>query len=104
MITREQFKKLVELKKRLFKFCDDIEELNIKVVDSEVFSIPGDAIDLIISTNFTDEGFNLVNWWLYDDVIDKKIIDNVDGEEVESNVEDVDDLFDYLLSNNYILS
>ena len=102
-MTRKQFRQLVQLKERLFQLTDDLEKLGVSILESELFTIPGSAIDLITETNFTEKGIDLVNWWLYENST-KEVIEAREGKEIAYDVEDVDSFYDYLVENNYVIS
>ena len=101
MITKEDFRELVNLKNRLFELSDGLEKLGISILESELFTIPGCAIDLVVTTNFTEKGADIVFWWLYEDRATVKIINS---KETEHNIEDPDGFYDYLVENNYVIS
>lgn len=102
-MTREQFRQLVDLKERLFQLTDGLEDLGVSILESELFTIPGCAIDLVTETNFTEKGIDLVNWWLYESST-KEVIESREGKEITYDVEDVDSFYDYLVENNYVIS
>ena len=61
--------------------------------------------DQFMYSHFTEEGSDLINWWKFEDV-DHIITETVspdlfyDGErEIEIDVEDVEDLWDYMINH-----
>ena len=102
-MTKEQFRQLVDLKERLFQLTDKLEDLGVSILESELFTIPGCAIDLVTETNFTEKGIDLVNWWLYENV-SKEVIETIEGKEIVHDLDAPDDFYDYLVENNYVIS
>ena len=65
----------------------------------------GEMLDLFLASHFTDDGQDLVSWWLFEDV-DKVIyektkpdlFDSNEGE-IEISVKTLDELWDYMFKH-----
>lgn len=99
MITLKEFKEAVN---SLRKINDQVNNIytSYKIDLSEMDSITEglNLFDLFISSYFTDKGWNLIFWWIYENV--PKIIyeSTIFGEE-EINIEDINDLWSYLIGH-----
>lgn len=99
MITFEELKTIID-KKSLFD--ERLEELQKILNSRDLFEI--DLVQLsffffdeYICSHFTEDGSDLIFWWLYEDV-PKIIYEN----DIKYNVEDLKDLWNYLVKNNYL--
>ena len=109
MITKEKFKELIGKIQEYNKFIDKLyDEFKIDAYDCRYTDYPAVFFDELIKGLFGTEGLDLVSWWLFEEV-DHKIYQNeevrgkyfysdeeAEGEVVE-DVNDVDDLYDYLV-------
>ena len=99
MITFEEFKNQIELKRQ---FDEKLEELQ-KVLNSrdlfeiDLVQISYEFFDNYIYSHFDEDGVDLIFWWLYESV--PKVIYT---DETEYNVEDLQDLWDYLVEYNHL--
>ncbi len=99
MITFEELKKQIDLKNQ---FDEKLEELQ-KILNSrdlfeiDLVQITYQLFDNYIYSCFDEDGADLIFWWLYESV--PKIIYT---EEAEYNVEDLKDLWEYLVKNNHL--
>lgn len=61
----------------------------------------GKMLNMFLSSHFTEEGCDIINWWMFEDV-DHIITQTVDPDlfhgksEIEYNVNDIEDLWNYL--------
>lgn len=99
MITFQEFKAQIDLKNR---FDEKLEELEKVLNSRDLFEIDLVQIsyaffDNYICSHFTEEGSDLVFWWLYESV-PKVIYTN----ETEYNVEDLKDLWKYLVEYKHL--
>ena len=99
MITFEELKDTINSK---LLFDEKLEELERVLKSRDLFEI--DLVQLsykffdnYIYSHFTEEGSDLIFWWLYENV--PKVI--YEGE-IEHNVEDLKDLWEYLVKNNHL--
>lgn len=97
-MKEKEFKEAISLIKEFMSLEESLHKLNIEIADSKLFSIPGRLSDMLIETNFTEEGIDLIFWWLYEDV-PKEVTDNM----VKYNLESVDALWKYLNKKRYVL-
>lgn len=105
MLTEELFKQYLKNWKIYDKCIDKINEvLNGKyssgLYESEWNNAVGIMLDTFINSHFTEEGCDLVNAYLFEPplVIHEK---DIFGEK-EINIDDLDTLWKYLISHNYI--
>lgn len=91
----EDFKHLIDHK---IKFDNDLELIErltgIHLIDSDLITDSYNIFDSAIALSFTEEGQDLVFWWLYEDV--PKIIYI---EETKIDVEDIEDLWNYMMDD-----
>lgn len=99
-MKKEHFKKLVKLIQKQMKLSNYIyDNLHIDIVESELFTIPGELFDVAVISGFTEEGQDFVFWWVYEDITDKYLIE--DDKRIDVN--SIDDFWDFLVSRNYVL-
>lgn len=91
----EDFKHLIDHK---IKFDNDLELIErltgIHLIDSDLITDSYNIFDAAIALSFTEEGQDLVFWWLYEDV--PKIIYI---EDTKIDVEDIEDLWNYMMDD-----
>ena len=91
----EDFKHLIDHK---IKFDNDLELIErltgIRLIDSDLITDSYNIFDAAIALSFTEEGQDLVFWWLYEDV--PKIIYI---EETKIDVENIEDLWNYMMDD-----
>lgn len=97
-MKKENFIKTMNLMKDFMNLTEKLHELGIEIVDSKLFGITGQIFDQFVYTNFTEEGQDLVFWWIFEDV-PKEITVNM----VTYDVEDIDYFYKYLVKNRYVL-
>lgn len=97
-MKEKEFKEAISLIKEFMSLEESLHKLSIEIADSKLYSIPGRLFDMLIETSFTDEGIDLIFWWLYEDV-PKEVTDNM----VKYNLESVDALWKYLNKKRYVL-
>lgn len=98
MLTFENFEKFINSAKSNFENASELNsKFGLNFVDSS-FEKEYDALfNIILSENFTNEGIDLIEWWLFDD--SKKIIYYKDEDNATEDVSDVEDLFYYIERN-----
>lgn len=92
----------MDMMQKFDEYIDSIaHKLKIELYETPLFEYPSNMFDNFIYSHFTEEGSDLIFWWMYEDV--PKIIyqDTIFGE-VETNIEDIEDLWKYLISNKEI--
>lgn len=72
----------------------------IDIFDSPLSSTADVIFDTWLNDHFTEEGVELVYWWIFEDV-DKLLYDDKDN---SINVEDIEEFVKYLQENNYVKS
>lgn len=99
MITFKEFNEMISLNKEFNLKLEELEEVlgHADLFEIRLVQIAFSFFDNYIMSHFTKEGSDLVFWWLYESV-PKVIYDS----EVEYNVEDLEDLWDYIVKNNYL--
>ena len=100
MITKEIFVEFINN----YKYCDNLIDtlnnmLTVNFYDSKYVNAVGRMLDLFVDSHFSEEGSDLIYWWLFESV--KKVIYDNDDKEIELST--VEDLWDYLENNGYII-
>lgn len=111
MITREKFKDLIYKMQETNEFYDKLYDLGIDTINCKYFEYAGIFFDELMRSQFGEDGLDLVTWWLYEDV-DHKIYaagDNEDRDwfledekpnrDVIADLNNIDDLYDYLVNS-----
>lgn len=98
MLTKEEFKKVIDIYNG---WVDNVEKLSevltksrYSLYESPIIDDVGKLFDCFIDSHFTEEGSDLVYWWIYEGV-PKEIYE---GDKVIS-VETIDELWNYFLTN-----
>lgn len=97
-MKEKEFKESISLIKEFMSLGESLRKLDIDIINSKLYDIPGRLFDILIETSFTEEGVDLVFWWLYEDV-PKEVTDNM----VKYDLESVDALWKYLKKKRYVL-
>ena len=98
MLTFEKFEKVIKLKQQFDQHLNDAERvLGGNLIETHLVQDSEFIFDAFIDSHFTDEGSDLVYWWLYESV-PKKIWDS----NVEYDVEELKDLWDYIIKNDLL--
>lgn len=108
MISKELFVKYLEQFQRFNTAFERIEEAlmgrkySSNLYESDWCDSVGAMLDLFLKSHFTKDGRDLIYWWLFEDV-DHIIWQTVDPDlfhgksEIEYNVNNIEDLYDYLV-------
>jgi len=68
----------------------------------------GGMLDIFLQSHFTEEAQDWINWWLFEDVKDKKVLVTRHGDlfnkehKVEYHLNTLEDLWDFLLKEKYL--
>jgi hypothetical protein len=95
MMTRDKFKDLLYKAQETNEFYDKVQELGIDLINCKYFEIAGIFFDELMKSEFGESGLDRISWWLYEDV-NHVIYDGNDGEKVIADLNNIDDLYDYL--------
>lgn len=95
MISRTKFIEQIETVQKFNKVVDQLQELNVDIVESSLYELPCLMFDNWAKSICTDEGQDMIFWWLYEDV-PKIVWEN----EKEIDIDTIDDLYDYLKTND----
>lgn len=79
------------------EFLEALDDIGLNLYESPLSTSNDSLFDIWINTFVTNDGSDLIYWWLFEDV-DKVIYKD---DKVVATLETVEDLFDYMLSNNY---
>ena len=102
-MDRELFVKQIQLIQQLNIKTDQLKDIGINIIESPLYDIPAKLFDNFIETVCTDDGVDLVFWWLYEDV-DKVICENIgEAEEQKISLDTVYQLYEYLEKNKYFV-
>ena len=100
-MKKENFVKAIELMKAFNDKVDLLSDnLEINIIESDFYSIPAQLFDNFIESVCTEDGAELVFWWMYEDV-EKMIYESDESSEKVYHLDTVDDLFNYMCQNNY---
>lgn len=103
-MIKEKFIEQINLMQEFNHKIDQIQEFGIDLVDTPLFDIPAKMFDNFIDSICTEDGGDIVYWWMYEDC--KKVVYETLGtseEKQEIPVETVEQLYDYLLKNEMFL-
>lgn len=96
MISFENFDKMINIIRKYDDIIDkSYDTLGIDIIESKQTKLFNELTDLMYGENFTDDGADLINWWLYDNV-DKKIYDSKTND-VIADLKSTTDLYNYMI-------
>ncbi len=100
MLTKEQFKELVEKKQKRDEYEHKLYELGIDIMAGGNYDDFIEYVfDIILSQCFDKEGVEMVYWWMYDDV-DKYLYEpGTNGQKITNDLTTIDALYDWLVNN-----
>lgn len=98
MITKELFREQCKLMQQLDDVYNTLHDIRIDMLESPLYSIPSNLFENWTKTIGKEELQDLVYWWLYEDV-DKIIWEG----EKEIRIDTIDDLYDYLETNDLFI-
>lgn len=93
-ISKEQFLQFIDLVKKEDNFINTLYKLNIDIIDCEIATDYYLVGNILLNTNFTASGVDLIEWWLYEDVENKEIYEK-DGPTYTLNT--AEELWNYLI-------
>ena len=103
MISRKDFKDLVDSCQKIREFFENANKVGIHVKDELINNI-GNLEYMVIKQNFGDDGYDWFNWWMYElpslrkMVMKESYASEADGTPII--LDTVDQLYDFLLQNN----
>lgn len=96
MMTKERFKELVYMMLEHNEFYDKLYDLGIDTINCKYLETAGVFFDELMKTEFGVDGTDLISWWMYEDVDHKLYESNSEGRNVVADLNNIDDLYDYL--------
>ena len=93
-ISKEQFLQFIDLVKKEDNFINTLYNLNIDIINCEIATDYYLMGNILLNTNFTASGVDLIEWWLYEDVENKEIYEK-DGPTYTLNT--AEELWNYLI-------
>lgn len=93
-ISKEQFLQFIDLVKKEDNFINTLHNLNIDIINCEIATDYYLVGNILLNTNFTASGVDLIEWWLYEDVENKEIYEK-DGPTYTLNT--AEELWNYLI-------
>lgn len=99
MIEVAEFEEIVIAYKEYCDRLEKLEDLGVDLYEGPITAISDLLFDKWVDKITTDEGGELVYWWIFDDV-EKKFYDKEGN--VTDVVEDIRDFYNYLKDNNYL--
>lgn len=94
MMNKEKFKEMIYLIQEHDDLYDKLNDLGIDIINCKDAGIANVFFDEMMISEFGESGFDLIAWWLYEDVDHKIYAEN--GEDVIADLNNVDDLYRYL--------
>ena len=110
MITKKELYDFITKYQVFSDAVDRMEEaisgkkFRCNLFETDWYDAVGCMLDIFLDSHFTEDGCNLITWWLWEDV-DKIIYETVDpdlfnGEtEIEYNIESFDNLWNYMIKH-----
>ena len=96
-MTKEVFIDLIERMKSTLETVSEAYRLKIDLVE---FTDPWDnIITTLLKEVFTEEGYEWISWWVYED--GRKAYEEVGDEVIEVPMDTAEDLYNYLLQEGY---
>lgn len=95
MLTKEQFIEIIDQHQNQTSTIKKFEELGFEIWDSSVIEFGFMMFDHLISSNFSTEGVDWINWWIYERPIlniNQPLAFNKDCSEIPT--ETIEDLWD----------
>lgn len=93
-ISKEQFLQFIDLVKKEDNFINTLHNLNIDIINCEIATDYYLVGNILLNTNFTASGVDLIEWWLYEDIENKEIYEK-DGPTYTLNT--AEELWNYLI-------
>lgn len=93
-ISKEQFLQFIDLVKKEDNFINALYNLNIDIINCEIATDYYLVGNILLNTNFTASGVDLIEWWLYEDIENKEIYEK-DGLTYTLNT--AEELWNYLI-------
>ena len=107
MITKKQFIDFItsfkEFEEGINRFDCAITGRSYPTIlfETDWYEAVGKLLDIFLDTHFTEEGCEVLTWWLFEDV-DHIIYDKPnlfsEGKNIEYDINDIEDLWNYLLT------
>lgn len=95
MITKKLFVKFIKLVQSYNNNFDKLYELKVDLVNSFLFEDFGILSDLYLDSNYTEEGKDWINWWLFEKPIDNE--DHAFDEEGNPiKLETIEELYEFV--------
>ena len=93
-MTKEDLLKAFELMDELNDTLDVLSNIGIEITETPLFNNAGCLFDLLIDSNFDEEGQDAINWWYFEKKAcpDLRMTDS-EGREL---CQTFDDLWDYV--------
>ncbi len=102
MITFEEFKSAINSLSKINNFIDNLEQITkLNISESDLVQETWKLFDLFINSHFTEEASDLIFWWIYEEVPKVIYQDSIFGKD-EINVENIEDLWKYMISEKEI--
>ena len=94
-MKREDFKDCIRKLEAIAELGNKLSDLKIETIECKELYYADEIFFKWVKDEFGEAGEDLVSWWLYEEV--EKIVYEEDG--TETNLEDIDALYTYLLEN-----
>ena len=74
MITKQQFIEVINCVRESENFCTELSQYGVDVWSTPSVRFVYQLSDIIINTNFTEEGIDIINSWLYEADPDEPVV------------------------------
>lgn len=93
-MTKEDLLKAFKLMDELNKAVDDFAALGVDFVETSFFNTAGCLFDMLIASNYTEEGQDWISWWYFEKSIDPGL--RAYDEEGNEICRTFDELYDHI--------
>ena len=69
-MSKEELLKAFQLMDELNDTINNLSSLGIDVTESPLFNTAGCLFDMVIASNYTEEGQDWINWWYFEKSVD----------------------------------
>jgi hypothetical protein len=72
-MTKEELLTAFKLMDELNKAVDDFAKLGLDFTETPFFNTGGSLFDMLIATNYTEEGQDWISWWYFEKSMDPSL-------------------------------
>lgn len=95
MLSKEQLYKAINAIKEIDNATSKLyNDYKIDIVETAMFQVPGKLFDLLMESNYTKEGVDVINWWCFECDFGKNPL-NAEDENENLICQTFDELYEY---------